>query len=159
MLLCMASVIGGLIWTFLDASQRAMVQSLPSSLGSKVKIPSFMPVNGNATEDEASRERAKAEKAAAAKSKWNLYADGKTPEPAQTKPKGSSSETSESSGPPMRQVRAPVARPRADQIVMLLASDGMGSHGGIPDILPKACQNRQEYAKIHGTLICVDTHR
>lgn len=42
------------------------------------------------------------------------------------------------------------AGPRANQIVILTASDGKGHNGGIQDLIGQTRTNRQDYADLHG---------
>lgn len=40
--------------------------------------------------------------------------------------------------------------PKPSEVVLLAASDGKGHNGGIPNLLERAIQNRQEYADLQG---------
>ena len=42
------------------------------------------------------------------------------------------------------------AGPKPNEVVVLVASDGKGHNGGIPNILEEASANRKEYCELHG---------
>lgn len=42
------------------------------------------------------------------------------------------------------------AGPKPNEVVVLVASDGKGHNGGIPNVLDEACANRKEYCELQG---------